>query len=183
GAQTTVVDLMLKPLVNVGWESSLNAKLDVNPSIHEVKDKLAELCATPPSKDCVTSVVHGDLHADNIFAILSPNKEIRGVALIDWGMVRSGRHPLSDISRLMVDLVYRIRPQSSLTEWAFDQVRQWGMKLSCHEEEDWRVALIHQIAKIMFYRYGTDDLMPYIDEAARLEAWNDLLRLTDELKQ
>src|SRR5262249_37908229 len=161
GAQTTIVDLMLKPLVSKRWESSLNANLNLKPSFKEVKDKLAELCSTLPSKDCVTSVVHGDLHADNIFAILSPHKEIRGVALIEWGIVRSGRHPLSDISRLMVDLAYRIRPHSSLKEWAFDQVRQWGVRLGCHDE-DWRVALIHQIAKIMFYRNGSDDLAPYI---------------------
>jgi hypothetical protein len=82
----------------------------------------------------------------------------------------------------MVDLAYRIRPHSSLKEWAFDQVRQWGLKLGCHDE-DWRVALIHQIAKIMFYRNGSDDLTPYIDDAARLEAWHDLIGLANELEQ
>jgi uncharacterized protein associated with vWA-MoxR-VMAP ternary system len=181
-AQTTIVDLMLKPLVSERWESSLNGNVTTKPCFKEVKDKLLELWTTLPSKDCVTSVVHGDLHTDNIFAILSPNKAIRGVALIDWGMVRSGWHPLSDISRLMVDLVYRVSPHTVQREWAFDQVRKWGVKLGCHDE-DWRVALIHQIAKIMFYRYGTNDLMPYIEDTARLQAWHDLLRLADELGQ
>ena len=180
-AGATVVDLMLKPLAAGGLTNYLKPGLKIDPSFTRVKTKIAQLCKeVQPKKGCAFCIVHGDLHADNIFAVLSGDKKIRGVALIDWEGVQSERHPLSDISKLMTDLIYRGRVGARLRPWGFRKVRDWGHNLGCGKE-DWQIALIHQIAKIMFYRYGADNSTPYINGEARLRAWDDLNKLASDL--
>ncbi len=185
GNPSTVVDLLLKPLAEGGFQNYIK-KVVTTPSFEDVWDKISELYIRSQKKvqlgssRVVTCVVHDDLHADNIFTVLTTDGQIQYVGLIDWGLVRSGRHPLSDISKLLTDLVYRI--DLSLRELAFNTIQQWGGTLRCGSE-DWKFALIHQIAKIMFYRYEEDDSRPYISDAARLQAWKDLNKLADELME
>jgi aminoglycoside phosphotransferase (APT) family kinase protein len=121
------------------------------------------------------------LHSDNVFAVLAPDDTVRGVAVIDWGSVESGRHPLSDVSKLMVDLAYRVQCTPEMRALAFDVVRDWGVSLGC-DSDDWRVTLIHQLAKIMFYRYGADDSRPLIGDVERSAAWEDMRRLVEHLE-
>jgi hypothetical protein len=182
-ADRSVVELYLSPLVSGGFRNHLNRSIATIPSFADVKRLLTSVCVMDHPQlreNCKTCIVHGDLHSDNIFAVLAPDDTVRSVALIDWGSVRSGRHPLSDISKLMTDLAYRVQCTPEMRDLAFDVLRGWGVCLGC-DPEDWRIALIHQIAKIMFYRYGVDESKPFIGDVERRAAWDDLRRLVNDL--
>jgi hypothetical protein len=179
-----VVQLYLTPLVNGGLQNHLNRALATTPSFADVQRLLASVCNMDHPNlrgHTWTCPVHSDLHSDNVLAILAPDETLRGVAVIDWGSVQSGRHPLSDISKLMVDLAYRVECTQDMRALAFDVVREWGVSLGC-DSDDWKVALIHQLAKIMFYRYGTDDSKPLIGDVERRLAWADMKHLVEELQ-
>jgi hypothetical protein len=130
----------------------------------------------------LTCVVHGDLHAGNVFSLLDETRQLQGVALIDWGKVHSDRHPLSDIAKLMVDLHYHVRWNDRATtaerDWAFEQVKKWGSELAC-DPDDWMLALLHNMAKMLFYRDGSHDDSPtYLPQKAREAVWADMEDLT-----
>ena len=66
-------------------------------------------------------IAHGDLHCDNLFALLGKDGELKGklldIAIIDWGKVDSGRHPATDLAILLGDLAFRvgaIKPDAAL---------------------------------------------------------------------
>jgi aminoglycoside phosphotransferase (APT) family kinase protein len=137
------------------------------------------LGADIPLKACSTCIVHGDLHTDNLFAVLNPqNHRLISVALIDWANVTSGWHPLSDISRLMVDLAYHILPNDEHQKLCCEVVREWGRNLGC-KPCDWAVAVTHELAKLMFYRAGSSG-EPLLGPEARLAAWETMKRLVHE---
>ena len=172
----TCVELMIGPLANL--RSHVEGQLD-RPTLDDVKELLQSL---PPMSACfkraTTCVAHGDLHAGNLFAILSRDHTINGVALIDWANVASGRHPLSDISRLMVDLAYHVCPSESMRQRCRSIVCDWGTA----KDMDWAIALIHQIAKLLFWRQESNERQPYIAGAARSAAWAELQELVALLK-
>jgi hypothetical protein len=187
------VDLMITPLLerSGGLQNYLAPGIKLSPSFDEVRNALTEIVSVDwrGARGCDTCIVHGDLHSDNLFAILERTEgagtdkrvgAIRDVALIDWGNVRSGRHPLSDVSKLVTDLVYRVRPDLTKRAAINKQPNIWGRALGC-DDNDWKVAMIHHIAKILFYKYGADDKKPYISDEARAEAWSDLKQLSQEI--
>jgi hypothetical protein len=185
-ASATIVDLMIEPLTRDKLPNYLRKGMKTKPEWEEVQAEINHLCNVHLATPTKTCVVHGDSHADNVFALLASMdsrsiKSIKRVALIDWANVRSGWHPLSDISKLMVDLAYRIRPTQELRELSHEIVEQWGSRLGC-DPNDWIVALIHQIAKIMFYQSNPAG-DSYISNDARLAAWQDFRRLCRSLKK
>ncbi|HEY0375573.1 MAG TPA: hypothetical protein VGC87_01295 [Pyrinomonadaceae bacterium] len=187
GAGRSIINLMLKPLAEGArpLQNYLDSSYPVAPGFDEVKELIVELSRLNQGelKDSVsTCIVHDDLHSDNIFAVLSSVGRIQTVALIDWGNVKSKRHLLSDISKLMTDLAYRIVPTAKMREMAFRTVREWGSARGCNSEE-WKVAMIHQIAKMMFYRDGSDRFKPYVENSVRLQAWEDLKNLAADLTE
>src|SRR6185436_2550638 len=91
----------------------------------------------------------------------------------------SDRHRLSDISKLMADLIYKVRWPSRRSrewaqerKWALDRVKEWGA--SGPDNKDWCVAMAHQVAKMLFYHSDDDSQQPYLQPAARAQAWADL---------
>lgn len=181
----TIIELMIEPLASGQLQNYLKG-MEPKPSLQEVRAELSELRSIHPAAPAKTCIVHGDLHADNVFALLGAKdgkgrKVINRVALIDWGSVRSGWHLLSDISKLMVDLGYRIRPCREMQVFCHETVKEWGLRLGC-DPNDWAVALIHQLAKIMFYQANSSGA-PYIEDEARLVAWEDLKNLSEVLKR
>ncbi len=181
---TSTVDLMIKSLAEGRLINYINNKIS-NPSFDEVKQILQNILKIKMTLGSTssTSVVHGDLHADNVFAILWPNYKIKGVAIIDWGNVRSGRHKLSDISKLMVDIVYRVNPNVELEEIAFQTIQEWGKKLGCGNN-DWKIALINQISRILFYKSEVEikkKVAPYLNKKTRKEAWKKLKEIEQDL--
>lgn len=182
----TIIDLMIKPFVNGKLKDYLEGK-GRNPGYSEVRDLLrnvSELRWKDLHVGKFTSVVHGDMHSENVFAILSLEREIKGVALIDWGHVRSERHPLTDISRLVTDIVYGSCPDDAIVERAFRVGAEWGRKLGCGEGA-WEVALVHQIARMILYRANTsgrNTIKPYIDGVCRVNAWAKLIELAGVLR-
>jgi hypothetical protein len=181
-AAQNIVELMIEPIAKGKLKSYLKRGMKTTPTLADVQSEIDRLCQFRPRTPAKTCIVHGDLHADNLFAIFSigKSKPIKRVALIDWASVRSGWHLLSDVSKLMVDLAYRIRPCEETRILSEEMVKQWGMRLAC-EPDDFMVALAHQIAKIMFYQADASG-EPYITHEARLGAWQDLKRLCRLLK-
>jgi thiamine kinase-like enzyme len=145
-------------------------------------------------RDTPTVVVHGDLHAGNLFSVFDDSDEegrgINNVAVIDWGNVRPGSHPLSDITKLVADLMYKVRwdPDADrLNEekvWSFTVLRQWCARMHCQSEDHWKLAFVHQVSKMLFYCSGSgEDRRMYFCAGARAAAWEDLQHLADELRQ
>jgi Ser/Thr protein kinase RdoA (MazF antagonist) len=121
-----------------------------------------------------TCVVHNDLHSRNIFALTGSDSSLRGVALIDWGSMEEGRHPLSDIARLLVDLCYKVRwgkGHLKNWKWAKKTIQSWGDALDVGKS-DWKVALLHQMATMLFW---TDPI--YFAREARAQVWKDMQEL------
>jgi hypothetical protein len=176
GPLPNVIQLMIEPLARGKLKDYLREGTQTVPTMTEVQSFIDRLYETRiVHQTCTTCIVHGDLHADNLFAVLNSKHHIKSVALIDLGNVRSGWHPLSDISRLMVDIAYRVRTNAETQKLCDDVVYQWGKELGC-STNDWAVVLIHQIAKIMFYQADSSG-QPLILPDAREAAWKKMRRL------
>ncbi|MCL4786668.1 MAG: hypothetical protein KJ070_07720 [Verrucomicrobia bacterium] len=144
-------------------------------------------------------LIHGDLHAGNIFAFLDkpfdPEKypssaqnqrpQIEDVALIDWGNVTPDGHPLLDAAKLMVDLIYRVKWRERATfhlAWAKDQMMKWKLgrppeRLQQAQQDYWAefcdLALIHQIAKSLVYE-TINPSQPVFGKGAVEQAYQDI---------
>lgn len=191
GAMKTVIELMIGPHAEGKLHRNDRFLKDlINPSLEEIQAEIDQLYTynyAPSFKDTVACTVHGDLHSENIFAILTLEGVLRDVALIDWGRVQPDRHPLSDISKLMVDLAYKINPSPELDSseevqnFYLREVQKWGKNLGC-ARRDWLVALIHQLTKFLLYSYGEDKNTPYLSPEIRQRAWVDFKKLANMLK-
>jgi hypothetical protein len=166
-----------------------------SPTFKEVQEfiiSLQNLQNRSLRRDTSTVVVHGDLHAGNIFALCDPDREgrqINNVAVIDWGSVRPASHPLSDIAKLMADLYYKIRwdhhhNDQHERQWMYEVFETWRKKLAPQRSADhWKLAFIHQVSKMLFYHSGAyAERRTYFSDEARAEAWRDLKTLAGEIK-
>ena len=171
------------------WPPTL--KRAENPSWNEVTGRLRELSDPLRQRgrnETRTCVVHGDLHAGNIFSLISKplrrgsrdhhdGGNLSGVAVIDWGSVSSRRHPLSDIAKLMADLHYKVRwkmgDRPAEREWAFGIIKEWGERMGFRELA-WIPPLLHQLTKMLFYISPGDPQKPYLSNDARTQAWQDM---------
>ena len=192
GSPTSPTELLItEPFVNKKLQSFI-AERTSNPSLKQVQSLLKSVSVTllrHTREHARTCVVHGDLHAGNIFSLFgrgSRHPDVTSVALIDWGSVASRRHPLSDISKLMADLLYKVRWRRHAQfederDWAIKIVKDWGQKTQCRGKEHWRLALMHQIAKMLFYNSDPGTRTPYLSANARRQAWADLKEMAGEL--
>jgi hypothetical protein len=183
-------DLLIKPLFTkhngktVLWRRANLTKPGPDEVCHHLLPLLDTTRKQTASSLCV---VHGDLHARNLFALLTEGRDALeqyvGVALIDWGNVGVG-HPLIDIARLTVDLIYNVRWKEPSdpnfdSKWAAEQVRTWPTKDPKGSNDDWRLALIYQVTKMLFWCEHKadgqhDETKPYLEKSARAKAWADL---------
>lgn len=188
------IDLLITtPFLRKGaWSPTLQRA--ESPSWAEVSRRLKELSELHNQRgrnETRTCVVHGDLHAGNIFSLIGKplhrnstrqrrNDGLSGVAVIDWGSVSSRRHPLSDIAKLMADLHYKVRwgigDQHAEREWAFGIIKDWGERLG-FQESAWIPPLLHQLTKMLFYISPSDPQKPYLSTDARARAWQDMKKL------
>lgn len=152
-----------------------------NPNVEDVRSFLETHFGKRRSRKKMTKVcvIHGDLHSDNIFSIENEAKNktfLSQVALIDWGSVREKAHPLSDVSKLMVDLLYRVlwKKGSGFQEnqiWTWNIVKNWEEELKLNKS-DWAIAIIHQITKMLFY--SSNSGASFFSQEARIQAWKDV---------
>jgi hypothetical protein len=166
---------------NEDWISSMS-----DPTFDEVKafiHRLRQIKNPVLNQETSTVVVHGDLHVSNIFALLDAdgrNRRINNVAVIDWGSIRPESHPLSDIAKLMADLLYKVRWEyhseyEKEKKWAFNVLEHWCKRSACRVSDHWKLAFIHQVSKMLFYRVDAgDDQSTYFSPGARVSAWEDL---------
>src|SRR5579864_1057018 len=104
-------------------------------------------------------IVHGDLHCDNLFALLGRDGDLENklldVAIIDWGKVESGRYPSTDLGILLADLVFRVRlgDEGTTPAWALDYLRNYARSSGLAE---------------------TDTLIVYCFHLLRMLAWGPL---------
>jgi hypothetical protein len=86
------------------------------------------------SQSCI---VHGDLHCDNIFAVIERDNNLLDIAIIDWGKVESDRHPATDIAVLLADLVFRVccdRDDININ-WATEMLGDYAVEKGIKREE------------------------------------------------
>lgn len=190
------IDLLITtPFVENHWAPTLQAA--EKPSWSEVSRRLEELSEKHRQKGQTrTCVVHGDLHAGNIFSLIGKplhrsstrdrrdDGNLSAVAVIDWGSVRDGRHPLSDVAKLMADLHYKVRwkvgDRLAERKWAFGIIKEWGARLG-FPEMAWIPPLLHQVSKMLFYISPGDPQKPYLSNDARAQAWQDMEELMSML--
>lgn len=148
-----------------------------NPSWDDVSTLLGKVSQENRHGSSRTCTVHGDLHADNVFSIVTGEKDrLVQVAMIDWGSVHGARHPLSDIAKLMVDLVFRIRWHHNYPgEWSWAQqvVQDWQEKVGIvRSANDWKFSLLHHASKMLFYE--GDESSCWFAAEAREAAWKSV---------
>lgn len=190
--ETLTTVILEKPFLQPGWK-----KLDtVTTATHQKVQALLLNLKTVAQRsrgslpaEIDTFVIHGDLHAGNVFSI-TPNSSDSSpeVAVIDWGDVTEGSHPLVDLGKLIVDLVYRVRwnarSQKHAKEWHWmyydipKRLNSWGFvsgktKLN---HEAWKLALIHHMIKVLVYSWQSESKVVHKTEALKqIELDVDLL--------
>ena len=147
-----------------------------SPRISETVDYLLRLKDGNMGDDLVsTCIAHGDTHGGNVFSLIDNDGGLKAVALIDWGKVQSGHHPLTDISILIADLIFRIRwdPDSK------DETIRWGENLLNKmrerfgyfpDRESTLVIAVHLCRMLAWRNTSTGD--PWFSSNARSAAWN-----------
>ncbi|HLG54721.1 MAG TPA: phosphotransferase [Vicinamibacterales bacterium] len=184
------VEILIRdPLVISKRVNSDGAKQLDSPTWDEVHSYLRDLCLALHDPRALgttrTCVVHGDLHCGNVFALLESGSSVtNGVAVIDWGSVNEGEHPLTDVARLMADLLFRVRwsqpDWDTDWQWAVKMVGAWGRRNGLTNEMEWRLALIHQLVRFMFY---VSENKSYLEAAARARAWEEIQQLGNACRQ
>jgi len=120
-------------------------------------------------------IVHGDLHCDNLFALLdkeepSENK-LLGVAIIDWGKVESGKHPSTDIAILLADLVFRVKRDDDKIKpsWALEYIEEYANERGL-DVRDIQIVFCYHVMRMLAWgpMEGKD---PWIDK----DYWEDTL--------
>lgn len=158
--------------------------------LKQIEDKHENVIRGAP-----TCVAHGDLHCRNIFTLYEDDSIHQGtgkdtnlrrvhVAVIDWGEVESGRHPLTDVALLAADLVFKVRYGEKMNDgedkldanWAIETLRNWETTLLDKPELQARLAIVDQLAKML--TWGSKEV-PYLDGGARRSAWKLMQNVAD----
>lgn len=193
------IDLLVTTPFLEGDKWSPTLQMAENPSWPEVRCSLEELSDRHRlrGRNTRTCVIHGDLHAGNIFSLIGKplqrnsareqrdSGSLSAVAVIDWGSVARDRHPLSDIAKLMADLHYKVRwkvgDRNAERKWAFGIIKDWGERMG-FRELSWIPSLLHQLTKMLFYISPGDPQKPYFSDDARIQAWEDMKELMSMLQ-
>lgn len=186
-------DEFIGKLADDKLESHISDDVKMRPSLKEVRDLITKTYHSVRQylrvkTNMPTCICHGDLHCDNIFAIISTveytaEDRIEGVGLIDWERVQSGRHPLNDISRLMCDFAYKVKCNEKSRKLAKETVEWWGERKGCGDL-DWRFAMMYQISVLLFwFKSPEHPSESYLESDARKMAWIDLKELSKNLIQ
>jgi len=142
-----------------------------SPSPTEVIDQLKRLNTGVRDVEASTmvSIIHGDLHAGNVFSI-EPSVRVPArvgdrpvvapapdVALIDWGLTDDGQFVMLDLAKLAADLLFHVwwQQDGRRDEWAALATiltDQLSAVAGLHANRcDWRFAYVHYLAKMLFY--------------------------------
>lgn len=177
------------------WFDKAEGTKLVRPSVEEVREQLDLLATHGRCDDGMTvSVVHGDLHAGNVFIIErvftrdaqaneeddSSEKSVDAidVAVIDWGLTAENKYVMLDMAKLVTDLLFHVRwPRERAEQDAWttlaadlsDKMDEWGKVTRAPE---WRYAYAHYLAKMLFYM--EDDKSPHFSRPARRAAFAEL---------
>lgn len=146
--------------------------------LEEIREKVERNGVISPS-----CIVHGDLHCDNAFAMTDSKSKIQSVAIIDWGKVQSGCHPLTDISILLADLAYRIcyeRPGFT-SEWVLKLLKKYAFERGCNPRISELVFIVHLMRMIAWGR--REKVREWFEPKAQTEAMEYIEEKMKELRE
>jgi hypothetical protein len=125
-------------------------------------------------KTSPSCIAHGDLHCENLFALLGKDGDLKGkllnVAIIDWGKVESGSHPSTDLAILLGDLAFRVK--AIRPDWALKYLVRYA-RTSGLDANDCRLVFCFHLMRMLAWG-PLEGKEPWIPEEEAASALRDI---------